>query len=224
LAIEDQIRNLGFDWTFLRPNSLQQTIGSFFGPSIRAGRGIIAPFGNCRVSYVNAEDVAAVAAEVLSRDQYKGRVINITGPDSLDHHKIAEIISNITGQPVKYQDISSDKFRTMLSKYGISNFFIDIMIELFEKAYKPGKVQALTNEVKSITGKRPIPFEQYVKDNIYDFLPPIPRVLVYDAAGKQQQDNHARNSNFFSSSSLQQRESIITITNNSIFKAILVSG
>jgi len=180
-TIESEIQNLGISWTFLRPNSFQQNIASFFGPSIRLGRGIVGPFGNSKVSYVNVEDVAAVAAEVLVKDQYKGRIINITGPEPLDHHKIADIISKITGHLVQYQDIPSDKFRTMISKYGISDFFVDMLLELFEKAYKAGKVQAITNEVKNITGKLPISFEQYVKDNIYDFLPSIPRILVFDA-------------------------------------------
>jgi NAD(P)H dehydrogenase (quinone) len=132
----------------------------------------------CLITFVQ------VAAEVLVSDRYKKRIINITGPESLDHHKIAEIISSLTGQQVKYQDIPSDKFRKMISKYGISEFFIEMLIELFEKGYKAGKVQALTNEVKYITGEPAISFEQYVKDNIYDFLPSIPRVLVFDAGGK----------------------------------------
>lgn len=81
--IERAIESTGIAWTFLRPNSFMQ---NFLGRSeIRAPR--------AAVSHVDAEDVAAVAAEVLAGRGHEGKAYDLSGPAALSFERVAHLLS-----------------------------------------------------------------------------------------------------------------------------------
>jgi uncharacterized protein YbjT (DUF2867 family) len=98
-AVERRIRELGIDWTFLRPNLFLQGLLAMAGP-IRAEGRFAAPIGDARVSAVDVRDIAAVAAAALTEPGHAGATYTITGPAAVTHAEIAAAIGEATGRPV----------------------------------------------------------------------------------------------------------------------------
>ncbi len=73
------------------------------------------PLGDALVSYVDADDIAAVAAEVLlgNEMEHSGRAYDLTGPDALTGSQVAEIFSQVLGRKIEFHAVSDDRRRTL---------------------------------------------------------------------------------------------------------------
>ena len=71
---------------------------------------IYLPGGDAKISLVDARDVAAVAAGVLTGNgsQHMNKVYDITGPEALSHSQFADILSKETGRKISYMNISGE--------------------------------------------------------------------------------------------------------------------
>ena len=123
------------------------------------------PAGDAKISFVDARDVAAVAAEVLTENgsQHLNRVYDITGPEALSHSQVAEILSEVTGRRISYVDISEEDARKGMKKMGMEDWFIQNAIELYN-IYRTGSASETTNVVEQITGRNSISFAQFASD------------------------------------------------------------
>src|SRR5204862_2760380 len=101
-ASEQHIRESGLAFTFLRSNSFMQNFITYFPPR---GGAIYLPWGNGTASFVDARNIASVAAEVLTSDGHEGKIYTLTGPATLGSAEVARILSEMTGREFKYIDV-----------------------------------------------------------------------------------------------------------------------
>ena len=104
-AYEAGLRNIGGDWTVLRPggfftNSLQ------WAESVRARRTVAAPFGDVGLPYLDPADIASVAAAVLREPGHAGRTYELTGPAPITPRQQARDIGAALGTPVRFVEQS----------------------------------------------------------------------------------------------------------------------
>ena len=69
-----------------------------------------------------------VCCEVLVRDEFRGRVIDITGPQAISHHQIADAVAKAINRKVQYQDIAYDKFREAMKEKGLPGVVVELQI------------------------------------------------------------------------------------------------
>ncbi len=155
----------GADWTFLRPNAFMQNIQQFAG-SIKAGGAISLPLGDAPVSYVDADDIAAVAVEMLlgTEIEHSGRAYDLTGPAAITGKEMAATLSYVLGKPVEYHSVSDEEAHQAMTSQGISDPQARALIELYQ-SYRQGYASAVSNAVGSITGRAARSFEMYAMDN-----------------------------------------------------------
>ena len=155
----------GADWTFLRPNGFMQNIQQFAG-SIKAGGGISLPLGDAPVSYVDADDIAAVAVEMLlgTEIEHSGRAYDLTGPAAITGKEMAATLSHVLGKSVEYHAVSDEEMLQMMTSQGVDNNLGRALIELYQ-SYRQGYASAVSNAVGSITGRSARSFELYAMDN-----------------------------------------------------------
>src|SRR5688572_549197 len=68
--VEKYLEESGLNYTILRPASFMQNFVDYYGNSIRKENKIYLPLGNGKVSFIDARDIADVAACVLTSDKY----------------------------------------------------------------------------------------------------------------------------------------------------------
>lgn len=159
---EEEIERSGMHWTHLRPNGFMQNT-LMFAPTVRAQGAFYAPFGDARVSYVDARDVAAVAAAALTGEGHEGMAYDITGPESLSYPDVARGLYEALGREVSYVEVPVEAARAAMTGAGMSEWLADALVELFG-FYRSGGAERVTDSVRETTGRAPIPFAQFARD------------------------------------------------------------
>lgn len=126
---------------------------------------LVLPFGDGRTSPVAATDVARVVATILKDpDGHLGRVYELTGPQILDIHGLAEQYAAALGRPVNGIDMTLDEFRTAIKSLGISEHITDHIVTV-ATLHRANRYDRLTNDVETATGRPAESVEQYVTEH-----------------------------------------------------------
>lgn len=168
---EVRIEESGIPYTHLRPNSFMQNFVTFFADSIRTSGKIYIPLKTAAVSYIDARDIASVAATLLAGDikeERLNRAYALTGPEAISMDGVAASISRASGRPVQYADISPADARSGMKSAGLPDWAIESMMELYE-FQREGRAQQVTGAVEEISGHSPLSFEDFARDNAAAF-------------------------------------------------------
>lgn len=151
-ATEQHIRRSGLEFTFLRDN-----IYLDFLPLLAGGDGVIrGPAGDGAVSAVARADVARVAAVVLQNPgAHAGQTYDLTGPAALTLQEAAAIITEETGNPVRYQAETVDEAYASRRHFGVPDWQLDAWVSSYT-AIASGELARTTTAVQDVTGRAPV--------------------------------------------------------------------
>lgn len=108
--IERYIEWSGVIFTHLRPEIFMQNLLGYGGESYVHGGVIRHYVGSARLSWVDCEDVAAVAAACLSNpERHAGKTYRL-GYEAKSYYDIAETFSEVLGQPFSYEPRPPSEF------------------------------------------------------------------------------------------------------------------
>ena len=160
---ELHLERSGVPYNILRPNWFMQNFHTFWLHGIQTQGQIFLPVGNAKGSFIDTRDIAAVAAKLLSSDDFVNAAHDLTGSEALDHTQVAAILSKAAGRPIGYTDIPEDAMRQGLLGAGLPAEYTEFLLVILG-AFKAGFAERTTDGVQRITGKAPISFEQYAQD------------------------------------------------------------
>ncbi|MFF7859186.1 NAD(P)H-binding protein [Streptomyces sp. NPDC007904] len=161
-SAEDAVRGSALEWTVLRASNFAQNFdGHPFRVPLAAGE-LALPAGAVPEPFIDLEDVADVAAAVLTEPgQHAGRVYELTGPRGLTWAEAVELISRASGLPIVYRRISPAKYTAMLVQEGWSEDEAQHLAEMF--MLLEHEVAAwTTDDVATVLGRAPRTFEDLV--------------------------------------------------------------
>ena len=93
--VEQHLAQSGLAYTLLRPSSFMQNF--LMSAQQVADQGVLyGMFGEGRVAFIDARDIAAVAAELLTSPGHQGASYTLTGPEALSAAEVAERLSAAT--------------------------------------------------------------------------------------------------------------------------------
>lgn len=153
----------GLPYNIIRPNWFMQNFNSFWLQGILQHQKIFLPVGQAKGSFIDARDIAAVAARLLLSDEFNHQAFNLTGSEALDHDQVAQLLSETSGQDIRYEEISPEVMREQLLGAGLPADYAEFLL-LILSYFKAGYAEAITPAVEKITGKQPISFKQYAQD------------------------------------------------------------
>ncbi|ANE82608.1 NAD(P)-dependent oxidoreductase [Mycobacterium adipatum] len=161
-AAESAVRSSALEWTVLRPNNFAQNFDEdlFLAP-LRSGE-LALPAGETPEPFIDLEDVADVAAEVLTRPSgHIGATYELTGPDALTFGTAVEMISRASGQFITYKQISAAEYTALLVEQGVDAQDAEHVTEMFV-LMENGSLATTTDTVASVLGRPPRSFQDYV--------------------------------------------------------------
>ena len=150
-----QLESSGVEHAILRPNMFMQNVPESTIPSIDGGGRFYANAGEARISMVDTRDVAAVAAAVLTEDGHAGARYDITGPEALSYHDVAEKLSAALGREIAYVDVPDDAVRDALAGLGVDEWFAGALVGLlreYRRSGADGYASVVTDTVERVTG------------------------------------------------------------------------
>lgn len=161
--VEQGIEDSGMAWTHLRPHWFMQnelgqaaTIakdGVFYAPDVT------------KISMIDAADVAAVAAAVLTSDGHEGQAYLLTGPETLSYADVADTYSRVLGKDVRWQEVSLEDARDSMRGAGMPDELAVGFPEIMERYRAGGAARSLSPWVEQLTGRAPRSFEDFVREH-----------------------------------------------------------
>ncbi len=159
LDAERLVRDSGAEWTVLRPSWFDQNFDEgFFAPSVMAGE-VLMPVGDLRQAFVDAGDIAAVAAAALTRDDHAGQVLGVRGPQALTFAEAVATIARVSGREVRF-DGDPEAYRAALTAAGQPEEVTEAELAAFSALRSRGDDEP-DDVVERVTGRPPTTFADY---------------------------------------------------------------
>ena len=125
-------------------------------------RDVIAdPGGDGAISYVSAEDIAAVAAVALTGDGHAGQAYAPVGPEPLTLTQVAERISWVVGRRIRYVETDRTPIRDALLAAGAPPETAEHNSQLYVHAHGSGALGVLNDDVFDVAGRPPVSFAEF---------------------------------------------------------------
>ncbi|MEU8471775.1 NAD(P)H-binding protein [Streptomyces sp. NPDC029006] len=165
-AVHRALPALFDEWAVLRPSWFMQ---NFTGThphavSIREEGVIRTATGSGRVGFIDAGDIAAVAAHALTDAHAPDTDLVLTGPDALGYDGIAAIITEVTGRPVVHCRLSYEEMRDRLTALMPPEFAT--MLAGMDRAIAEGAEDRVTDTVQRITGRAARTFHAFLEEEM----------------------------------------------------------
>jgi len=128
-ATETALRASGVPFTALRNGFYATTVPMLLGNALDTGE-LVAP-ADGPVAWTTHADLAAAAAHALTDDTLDGPTPALTGPEAVDLAGIAEIVTRLTGRPVRRVVIPDAEYRAGLLAHGLPEWRADLLVGMF---------------------------------------------------------------------------------------------
>jgi len=138
--------------------------------SIRSSGEIKLPFGSGRTSPIATKDVARVIVEVLANPSpHVGKILELTGPKSLDLSGIAEEYSSALGRPIKAVNLSLEEWENERLKSSKLPEHVMNHILTMAGLHRDNRYDRMVKTVEEVTGTKPMSIKEWVTEHIAEF-------------------------------------------------------
>lgn len=156
---ERAVRESGLAWTFLQPNSFMTNTLQWV-PQLRSGDVIRAPFPDVRVATIDPDDIAAVAAVVLTSNAHDGRAYRLSGPEALLPADRVAVLARVLDRDLRFEGLSNEQAREEMSE-SMPVEYVDAFFRFFADG-DLDESQVLPT-VEDVTGKPARTFEHWAR-------------------------------------------------------------
>jgi uncharacterized protein YbjT (DUF2867 family) len=157
----------GIPHVIVRPNLFLQNIPESTIPSIGPSGTFYANAGDARISMVDTRDVAAVAAHALTEPGHAGTNYDVTGLEALSYADVARKLTAVLGRQVSYVDAPDDAVRQALLNAGLSQWFADALVGLYQdyrRSGTGGHAAQVASTIERVTGRPPRTLDDLLRE------------------------------------------------------------
>lgn len=153
----------GVPYTLLRCGFFMQNLDTTHRADLVEHDDIFIPAGQGATSFIDARDIGAVAAVVLSEPGHENKAYILTGDEALTYGEVAEIMTEELGRPISYSDPSILAFARRMRRRGYPWGHIAVMEGIYLTT-RFGMADTITPDVSDLLGRPPIRMRRYVRD------------------------------------------------------------
>jgi uncharacterized protein YbjT (DUF2867 family) len=166
--IEQEMQASGMDWTILRPHHFMQNLLGQLEYIVNDGV-VYSASGDGKIPYIDAPDIAAVAAVTLTKPGHQGKKYVITGSEALSYRDATEIIGKTIGKQLRFVDETPDQARARRVREGYPPAIVESALAISAYQRAGGKTVTITNVVSDLTGRPPRTFAEFARDHADEF-------------------------------------------------------
>jgi uncharacterized protein YbjT (DUF2867 family) len=161
LAMDDLIASTGVSYRALTMPSFMDNLLRQIAPIKHKGVFFSPISGDRKLPTCATRDVAAVAAELLLDDSWSGvGSVAVLGPEDLSFNDMAQIMSEVLGRPVRFQQVPAEAFKATLTGRGMSEAMAQGTVDMLV-----AKNQGLDNaEPRTPQATTPTSFRQWCEE------------------------------------------------------------
>jgi uncharacterized protein YbjT (DUF2867 family) len=159
---EQAVRDSGADLTVVRPAWFNQNFSEDYMRDYVLSGEVALPAGDTPEPFVDADDIADVAAAALTEDGHVGQVYELTGPRLLTFAEAVHEIAEATGREIRYVPVSIDEHAAAAAEFGVPGEFIDLLTYLYGEILD-GRNAHLADGVQRALGRSPRDFADFAR-------------------------------------------------------------
>ncbi|MFJ2188749.1 hypothetical protein ACIOJE_12445 [Kitasatospora sp. NPDC087861] len=157
--------------SIVRPAWVMQNFTDAHLPVVNGA--VTVPTGSGTEAFVDAADIAAVAAEtLLAPERHAGARYAPTGPQALTVGDVADIITAMTGQPVTHQDLDPEAWIGGAVAAGVVPADYAVMLRWLTGPIITGNGSTPNDDVEKVTGQKPTAFGEFARRNAHAWTSP----------------------------------------------------
>ncbi len=161
LRVEERIFTTGLPFTILQPAAYMQNLLAYWATIVNEGVYRVPYSGKARMSLVDLEDVAEVAAIVLTEPGHQGATYELAGPEILSQYEIVQILGEALGREVRFEVLPLDQWETSARQRGLSEYAIDTLKRMF-RYYDAYGFWGNANVLRWLLGREPTRLAEFV--------------------------------------------------------------
>jgi uncharacterized protein YbjT (DUF2867 family) len=159
---ERAVQEVDAEWTIVRCSWFSQNSSeNYLLEPILSGE-VVLPAGDIPEPFVDAEDIADVAAAALTEDGHGAQIYELTGSRLLTFEEAVGEIARAAGRGIRYVPVSVQEYSTMLVEHDVPAEFVSLLTYLFSEVLD-GRNAHLTDGVRRALGREPKDFADYAR-------------------------------------------------------------
>ena len=161
--IERLIEELEFNYIFVRPSYFMQNLTTTLLPEILNERSITLPSGSAKFNWIDIRNIGEATAKlILDFKDYQNKYIEITGSENENFTEVARLITEITGEKIRFQSMNPIRFYFKKRKEGMESGFAMVMTLLhFLPRFQ--NEPFISDNYHRLTGKHPTTLRDFIK-------------------------------------------------------------
>jgi len=164
--IEQDLKASSLGWTFLRPAFFAQNLGGAYRDDVRLHDRIRLSCGRGKTSFIDARDIAEVAATILADPtSHRNEHHTLTGGEAIDYHHVASMLSAALGRSIVYEPIGLLTYRRELIKQQLPSEYVNVQL-LINVIARLGLAARVDGTLERLLGRPPTPLKQYIEDSV----------------------------------------------------------
>jgi ergot alkaloid biosynthesis protein len=165
-SVHRLLRETAPEWSVLRPTWFMQNFSEQQHRLTIRDEGVIySATAAGRVPFIDADDIAEVAARSLLDDRPHNTDHIITGPEALTYADVAHILTDILGRPIRHADISASALADRHIAQGMDPTYATLLAAM-DTAIAAGSEDRTTDTVERVTGRAPRSFRAFAQSAV----------------------------------------------------------
>ncbi len=145
-------------WTILRPSHFAQNFTeAMFVPKNDA---VIAPVGNGAEPFIDVEDIAQVAAEVLTSHGWQREIVEISGPTALSFSDAVQILSGYAGRALRFVHEEPEEHAAGLREANTPEGYVEWRMAMLD-GIRRGEDSYVSDGVQRVLGRPATTFREW---------------------------------------------------------------
>lgn len=161
-AMEQAVARSGLSHTVLYPSWLATNAIRDWAPQFLSDGRLGLAHPDAQAAPIHLDDIAEVAADLLTRDRHRGRIVVLTGPESLRLRDIVAVLADVLGRPIAVDEITHEQALARRPPW-LPEAVHEVLLEVAAAAV--GTPAPVNNNVERITGHPARTFREWAQDN-----------------------------------------------------------
>lgn len=173
-SVHAWLENHAAEWVVLRPSWFMQNLSEGHHlTSIRSENAIYSATESGRVGFIDAEDIASMAVELLTRPTVASGDIILTGPDALSYDQVAQSLSDVLGRVVEHRRLSVGNLAARYAGLGLPQGYANTLASM-AAAIAAGSENRVTDGISRTLGRPANSLADFVAANAQRWLGNLP--------------------------------------------------
>jgi NAD(P)H dehydrogenase (quinone) len=158
---EQTLKASGLNYTILFHPPFSEVLQFYYGFTPYE-KGFLLPEGSGKMSPVTRDELAEAQAVILATPGHENKTYLLSGSEAISFADIAEILSDIKGEPVPFANISDAAYVDMRIAEGIPEHITGFVLN-WVNAINSGEYEGTPGDIEQLLGRKTSSFRAYLE-------------------------------------------------------------